>query len=92
VIRYCGNFYGQADDGAPWPEILSVAGLLRVLSELPSGVVELGCHPGDASDLDTVYRDERAQEVKILSDPRVRDGLCSLGIALCSFSDVSGSA
>ena len=87
-VSYCGNFYGQMADGTPLPEILSVGGLLRILSELPPGVSELGCHPGEGSDLDTMYRDERAQEVRVLCDPRVRDALPSLGIELRSFRDL----
>jgi predicted glycoside hydrolase/deacetylase ChbG (UPF0249 family) len=84
-VSYCGNFYGQMADGTPLPEILSVEGLLRILRELPPGVTELGCHPGDASDLDTMYCDERAQEVRVLCDPQVRATLTALGIQLCSF-------
>ncbi len=86
VVRYCGGFYGQTDDGEPCPEILSVEGLLRILRELPHGVTELGCHPGHDGDLDSAYRDERAQEVPILCDPRVRDALPALGVELCSFA------
>ncbi len=87
-LSYCGNFYGQMADGTPLPEILSVEGLLRILRELPPGVSELGCHPGDAGDLDTMYRDERAQEVRVLCDPRLRDALPGLGIELRSFRDL----
>jgi predicted glycoside hydrolase/deacetylase ChbG (UPF0249 family) len=88
VVGYCGGFYGQTDEGEPWPEILSVEGLLRILGELPRGVTELGCHPGDGSDPDSGYRDERAQEVRILCDPRVRDALSALGIELRSFDSI----
>jgi predicted glycoside hydrolase/deacetylase ChbG (UPF0249 family) len=87
VVRYCGNFYGQGDDGAPCPENLTVEVLLQILRELPPGFTELGCHPGDGSDLDTMYRDERAQEVRVLCDARVRDALPGLGIELRSFHD-----
>jgi predicted glycoside hydrolase/deacetylase ChbG (UPF0249 family) len=88
VVGYCGGFYGQTDEGEPWPEILSVEGLLRILRELPRGVTELGCHPGDGSDLDSAYRDERAQEVRVLCDPRVRDALPALDIELRSFGAI----
>ena len=88
VVGYCGSFYGQTDEGEPWPEILSVEGLLRILRELPPGVTELGCHPGDGSDPDSGYRDERAQEVRILCDPRVRDALPALDIELRSFGAI----
>jgi predicted glycoside hydrolase/deacetylase ChbG (UPF0249 family) len=88
VIRYCGDFYGQTDEGDPCPEILSMAGLLRVLNGLSPGVTELGCHPGDASDLDTMYRDERLLEIRVLCDPRVRAALPSLGLQLCAYSNL----
>jgi predicted glycoside hydrolase/deacetylase ChbG (UPF0249 family) len=88
VVGYCGDFYGQTAEGDPCSEILSVAGLLRIMSELPTGVTELGCHPGDASDLDTVYRDERAQEMRILCDPQVRAALHELGLELCAFNSI----
>ena len=72
-IGYSGAFYGQTAHGQPWPDAITVAGLIRTLEGLPAGVTELGCHPGYADDLDTVYRAERAREVATLCDPRVRD-------------------
>jgi chitin disaccharide deacetylase len=87
-VRYCGNFYGQMADGAPLPEILCCEGLLQILAALPPGITELGCHPGEGDDLDTMYRDERAQEVRVMCDPRVRDALPGLGIELRSFCDL----
>jgi predicted glycoside hydrolase/deacetylase ChbG (UPF0249 family) len=92
VIRYCGGFYGQTGDGTPLPEILSPEGLVRILAELPPGVTELGCHPGEAGDLDTMYRDERAREVEVLCGERVRAALAEMGIELCSFAALPGAA
>jgi hypothetical protein len=89
VVSYCGDFYGQTDDGAPLPDSLSVEGLLQILGELAPGVTELGCHPGEGVDWDTSYRDERAREVCVLCDPRVRDALPGLGIELCSFRELA---
>src|SRR5262249_37761373 len=73
----------------PLPEILCLEGLLQVLRGLPPGVTELGCHPGEAGDLDTTYREERARGGSVLCDPRVRDALPDLGIELRSFPDVA---
>jgi predicted glycoside hydrolase/deacetylase ChbG (UPF0249 family) len=89
LVRYCGDFYGQTDEGAPLPDILSVEGLLQILGGLAPGVTELGCHPGEGVDRDTTYRDERARETCVLCDPRVRDALPSLRIELCSFRDLA---
>jgi predicted glycoside hydrolase/deacetylase ChbG (UPF0249 family) len=87
-VHYCGNFYGQLADGSPLPEVLRPEGLLAILADLPPGITELACHPGEGDDLDTMYREERAREVQVLCDPQVRASLASLGIELCSFSNL----
>ncbi len=86
-VRYCGRFYGQSDKGYPYPEGISVEALLRILHELPLGVTELGCHPGTGSDVNSVYRDERAVECQTLCDARVRAAIAAEGIRLCSFAE-----
>jgi predicted glycoside hydrolase/deacetylase ChbG (UPF0249 family) len=88
TVQYCGNFYGQTAEGYAFPNAITVDGLLKTLTKLPPGVTELGCHPGDGNDLDTVYRSERAREVRTLCDPRVRTTLATLEIELGSFNDV----
>jgi predicted glycoside hydrolase/deacetylase ChbG (UPF0249 family) len=87
-VRYCGDFYGQDADGSPLPGVISVEGLERILASLPAGWTEMACHPGDASDLDTMYREERRQELRILCDPRIREAIRTAGIELCSFSEL----
>jgi predicted glycoside hydrolase/deacetylase ChbG (UPF0249 family) len=84
-IRYCGDFYGQTGEGLPFPDGISVPALLDILSKLPSGTTELGCHPGLDGDLDSVYRCERAVEVTSLCDPHVREVLREQNIELKSF-------
>ncbi len=74
------------------PEIICVEGLLKILRELPEGVSELGCHPGFADDLETMYRDERLHEIEVLCDPRIKTALAELGIELTSFADLKSSA
>jgi len=86
-VHYCGDFYGQTAKGTPMPEAISVEGLLNTLVRLPAGITELSCHPGQEADLETMYRTERAEEVKVLCDPRVRAFLSAMGIELCSFRD-----
>ncbi len=90
IIRYFGGFYGQMDDGTPLPEILTTSGLLGILKGLGPGVTELGCHPGEGDDLDTMYRTERAREVEVLCSAEVRAALPRLGIKLRSFAEFSG--
>jgi len=88
-IRYCGRFYGQTAKGFAHPEWISVDALISLLAELPPGITEIGCHPGEGDDLDTVYLTEREQEVKVLCDPRIHFALGELGISLCSFHDIT---
>lgn len=89
AIHYCGDFYGQASKGYPYPEGISVEQLLAVLSALPPGTTELGCHPGLGADVDSMYRNERATEVETLCDPRVRSGVEAGNIRLISFRETT---
>jgi chitin disaccharide deacetylase len=89
-LHYCGDFYGQTGNGSPLPGAISVKGLVRALKALPPGLTELACHPGLGDDLDSMYRRERAREVKALCDPHVRAAAAAEGIRLCSFRDVVG--
>lgn len=89
-VRYCGLFYGQTAEGYPRPDAISVERLLETVATLPSSLTELSCHPGRANDLDTMYRNERAQEVRVLCDPQVRADLVSMEIELRSFRSGSG--
>ena len=88
MVRYCGNFYGQTGTGDPLPDAISVDALLRLLTGLPAGVTELGCHPAEGNALDTMYRTERERELHTLCDPRVREAIATLRIELCSFHDI----
>lgn len=87
-VRYCGDFYGQTGEGEPYPEGISLEGLLKTIQTLPAGVTELGCHPGEDALLESVYRFERMEEVAVLCDLKVRAALASNGVTLCSFTDL----
>jgi predicted glycoside hydrolase/deacetylase ChbG (UPF0249 family) len=85
-VRYCGDFYGQTETGLLLRDGISVDRLIKILTSLPSGVTELACHPGFAEDeLQSTYRSERAEEVRVLCAPRVRTAIVAEGIELCSF-------
>lgn len=88
-VTYRGDFYGQDGRGWPVPEAITVEALLGILRDLPPGVTELGCHPGDPVALDSVYCKERAVEVEVLCDPRVKQTLEEEGIVLSSFAGVT---
>jgi predicted glycoside hydrolase/deacetylase ChbG (UPF0249 family) len=92
-VQYCGRFFGQTGKGSPFPDGINVETFVRILADLPPGVTELGCHPGDGTDADLGYRGERAEEVRVLCDPRVRAAITVEGIELRSFNrDPMGSA
>ncbi len=85
-VHYCGNFYGQSDDGQPHHEIISLAGLYRILSELPDlPTIELGCHPALSNDLETMYKEERALEVETLCSSGLKEDIVARGFELCTF-------
>ena len=88
-LRYCGGFYGQTCNGRLLPSFISVRALTKILAALPPGFTELGCHPGYADDLESMYKEERAMEVKTLCNPQVRVVLGEIGIELCSFCDIT---
>lgn len=81
TVRHCGLFYGR--------EAIGVERLLELLEGLEDGDTELGCHPGYADGLDSRYTTEREQEVRTLTNPRVRARLDELGIKLVGWRDVS---
>jgi chitin disaccharide deacetylase len=84
-IRYCGDFYGQTDEGLPHPEGVAVENLLRILRSLSPGCTELGCHPGYGCEMDTMYGVEREQEVRTLCDPAVLKAVTDVDIELVVF-------
>jgi predicted glycoside hydrolase/deacetylase ChbG (UPF0249 family) len=89
IIWYCGDFYGQASKGYPYPEGISVAQLLQILAALPPGISELACHPGLGEDIASMYRSERSVEVRTLCDPRVRTGIEAEKVELITFREAS---
>jgi predicted glycoside hydrolase/deacetylase ChbG (UPF0249 family) len=86
-VRHCGDFYGQTATGLPVHDVISVEGLIRILDAVAPGVTELACHPGLGDDAESVYRDERTQEVKVLCDPHLQAAIIARKIELFSFGD-----
>ncbi len=89
-IHYCGRFYGQTAEGSPCAGGITSDALIEILSQLPQGVTELACHPGQGQVPNTTYIDERAKEMKTLCDARVRSALIEMGIELCGFTTLPG--
>ncbi len=86
-VRYNGAFYGQSNIGDSHPIGISVDGLIQSIRSLPPGVTELGCHPGDGDDIESMYRAERLVESQTLCDPRVGAAIEEESVILCSFLD-----
>jgi chitin disaccharide deacetylase len=91
-VSYCGSFYGQADDGTTLRDVISVEGLISILQTLAPGCTELACHPAAECDLQTLYSQERLQELKVLCDTRLRTAIAAMGFELRSFADLRNIA
>jgi chitin disaccharide deacetylase len=86
---YCGEFYGQTEEGRPLPGALRPEGLAALLRRLPDGPHELCVHPGYGYGLTTSsYADERELELRALSDPRLWAVLAEERIELVTFSEL----
>lgn len=90
-IRYCGSFYGQSGKGQPCPEAISLSAMIELLRSLPAGITELGCHPGDSTELTSTYAHERALEVEVLCEPRLKEIIVEEKICLCTFAALSNT-
>jgi len=89
TVRYEGGFYGQDRRGEPLGWAIGVERLVDLLQALPPGVTELGCHPADRPDGESMYRSERVAELRTLCDPRIAETLRLEGIRLCSFHELA---
>jgi len=87
-LNYFTKFYGQTAEGLPFPSYISLEWLIEILTvHVPNGWTVLTCHPGYVDDVNTMYRLERFEELKVLCDPRVKAVIAELGITLRSFQD-----
>jgi len=76
------NFY---DEGATHEE------LLNIIAHIGDGTYELMCHPGyvdDAFAKESAYNFQRARELKILTDPAIKQALEEHNIGLITFGDL----
>ena len=89
MVKYCGEFYGQAEDGSPYHQAIGVEALSEVISSIQDDITEMACHPGFADDMQTMYKTERQLELKTLCDQRIFEVIKRTGIQLCSFDHIS---
>ena len=88
-VAYVGGFYAQWEWQVTNLEYVSVPFLQKLLrEEVPAGWTEIACHPGFITpDFHSVYRHEREEEIRALTDPRIRQTIEELGIRLTNYAD-----
>lgn len=88
AIAYCGSFYGQTGEGERDAAGISVDHLVALIQTLPQGWTELGTHPGYGAELDSVYAQERDEELRVLCSEAVRAAVNAAHLQLSSFHDL----
>ena len=88
-VRFVGGFYAQWEWKVTNLHYVSVPFLMTMLNEeVDVGWTEFSCHPGYvSSDYSAVYLTEREEEVRTLTDPRIRRTVDELNIRLVSYED-----
>ena len=88
-VRFVGGFYAQWEWQVTNLEYVGVPFLQKMLrEEVQAGWTELSCHPGYATpDYRAVYLAEREEEIRTLTDPRIRETIKELEIQLKSYAD-----
>jgi predicted glycoside hydrolase/deacetylase ChbG (UPF0249 family) len=80
--RFEVDFY---DQGATYET------LLNMIDNLPDGTTEIMCHPGHTDEAfaqESVYNDQRDRELKILTDPSVKEAIQANEIELITFAEL----
>jgi predicted glycoside hydrolase/deacetylase ChbG (UPF0249 family) len=65
--------------------------LIRILASLGEGTSEIMCHPGHVDEAfakESVYNIQRERELKILTDPSIKEAVESQDIDLITFADL----
>jgi predicted glycoside hydrolase/deacetylase ChbG (UPF0249 family) len=87
-VVYVGRFYGQPKFGRTDMSRISVDALVSLLRSLKPGVSEVSCHPGHLRTRpDAVYNREREEELRTLTDERVKAVIAEEGIRLINYRD-----
>lgn len=89
-VNFLGGFYAQWEWMVTELHYVSVEFLQEMIrNEVRSGITELSCHPGYvSSDYHAVYLEEREQEVRTLTDPRIRQTIDTENIRLIGYADI----
>ena len=88
-VHFIGGFYAQWEWMVTNLEYISVPTLQHILQEeVREGWTEVACHPGYVTpDFSSVYLQEREEEVRTLTDPRICQTIAALGIQLVNYTD-----
>jgi predicted glycoside hydrolase/deacetylase ChbG (UPF0249 family) len=88
-VHFIGGFYAQWEWMVTNLEYVSIPTLQRILQEeVREGWTEMACHPGYVTpDFSSVYLQEREEEVRTLTDLRIRQIIETLGIQLVNYTD-----
>ena len=86
-VRHCGAFYGRTHDDRPLHEAIAPQRLAELIAELPEGVTEIACHPGEGTEAAGGYDDERRLEIEALCHPGVRAAIEREGVLLRAFDN-----
>jgi len=87
-VVYVGRFYGQPEFGRTDMSMINVDALVSVLQSLKPGVSEVSCHPGYRRTRPSmVYNREREEELRTLTDERVKTMIDEEGIRLINYRD-----
>jgi predicted glycoside hydrolase/deacetylase ChbG (UPF0249 family) len=93
-VFFIGGFYAQWEWEVTDLRHVSVEAFARIVhEEVGEGWTELSCHPGFVTpDYTPVYREEREEELRTLTDPRTRAVLEREGVLLRSYAELAREA
>jgi len=88
-VTFIGGFYAQWEWKVTQLEYVGVPFLQQLLrEEVVDDWTEVSCHPGYISPgFRSVYASEREEEIRTLTDPRVRETIDELGLRLAHYGD-----
>ena len=79
--------------GFVWTGNYDAEDLIQLIRNLPDGSTEFMCHPGILGDelraAQTRLKETREQELRALTDPRVREVLSETGVRLSNYRSLS---
>lgn len=93
-VAYIGGFWAEWERGVTELRYISREFLIELVrTEVGEGYTELACHPARITgDFTSSYLDERAIELRTLTDSGLREEIEGLGVRLVSFRELATGA